>query len=138
MRYIAAALAILLLAVTVALSQERPLGRIEMPGTGEWLKAREAQRRMMAREDAGLMPVDVACRHDPQANPALVKPQLRVAWAPNTAGTDWRLRIQGQSRTDDLMNRAYETQGFRLVKRETFRTGATEQEWACEVWHKVD
>ena len=82
------------------------------------------------------MPVGVACRHDPGENADFVKPQVRLAWARNDHGVDWRFKIAGQSTATDLMRRAYETQGFHLVARDTFRTGSTGQEWLCEVWHK--
>lgn len=133
MRYVlATAVAMLLFAVTAVLSEELPREAVE----GGWLAARDAQRAVAARERDGFMPTGVECRHDPAEDAAFVKPQVRLAWAPNRDDVNWRFKIAGQSTATDLMRRAYETQGFRLVSRSTFRTGATEQEWLCEVWHK--
>ena len=137
MRYVlATALAMLLFAVTAVLSEELPRDAAPAGLEGQWLAARDAQRAVAARERDGLMPTGVECRHDPAEDEAFVKPQVRLAWAPNPRDVDWRFKIAGQSTATDLMRRAYETQGFRLVARSTFRTGATEKEWLCEVWHK--
>lgn len=135
MRYVlATAIAMFLFAVTAVLSEELP--RDTVPGA--WLAARDAQRTVAERERQGLMPTGVECRHDPAEDEAYVKPQVRLAWAPNPRDLDWRFKIAGQSTATDLMRRAYRTQGFTLVARSTFRTGATDQEWLCEVWHKRD
>ena len=137
MRYVlATAVAMLLFAVTAVLSEELPADDV-LSDRGTWLAARDAQRAVSARERDGFMPTDVECRHDPAESEAFVKPQVRLAWIPNPLDLDWRFKIAGQSTATDLMRRAYETQGFRLVSRSTFRTGATEQEWLCEVWHKA-
>lgn len=132
---VAIAVTVLLFAATAVLSEELPrdaAGIVE----GSWLAARDAQRIVTARERDGLMPTAVECRHDPAEDEAFVKPQVRLAWTPNPDRLDWRFKVAGQSTATDLMRRAYRTQGFRLVSRSTFRTGATEQEWLCEVWHK--
>lgn len=135
MRYVlATAIAMFLFAATAVLSEELP--RDTVPGA--WLAARDAQRTVAERERQGLMPTGVECRHDPAEDEAYVKPQVRLAWAPNPRDLDWRFKIAGQSTATDLMRRAYRTQGFTLVARSTFRTGATDQEWLCEVWHKRD
>ena len=140
MRYVpvaaTSALGAVLIAVTAAEMTGRP-AKAETAVRGEWMKARDMQRQQLKREDTGLMPVDVACRHDPAEDEALVKPQIRVAWVPNRRDMDWRLRIHGTSRAAELIRRAYETQGYRLVSENRFRTGATDQEWICEVWHKA-
>ena len=104
---------------------------------GVWLKARDAQRIAKAREERGDIPVAIECRHDPVEDAALVKPQVRLRWQRNAARTPWRLKITARSRANDVLRAAYRFQGFTLVARDTFSTGALDQEWMCEVWHKT-
>ena len=103
---------------------------------GRWLKARDAQRIAKEREEDGQIPVAIECRHDPDESGALVKPQVRVRWEANPERTRWRFKVTGRSRANDLLRAAYRQQGFALVARDTFSTGATDQEWMCELWHK--
>lgn len=104
---------------------------------GRWLKARDAQRIAKEREERGEIPVAIECRHDPEESGALVKPQVRVRWEPNPERLIWRFKVTGRSRANDLLRAAYRQQGFALVARDTFSTGATDQEWMCELWHKT-
>ena len=122
----------LLLAAAVALSAA-PLHAED----GRWLKARDAQRVAKEREERGEIPVAIECRHDPDESGELVKPQVRVRWQPNPMRTVWRFKVTGRSRANDLLRAAYRQQGFRLVARDTFETGSTDQEWMCELWHKL-
>lgn len=101
-----------------------------------WLKARDAQRMAKEEEERGRLPVSIECRHDPSEDEALVKPQVRVRWTANPTRTRWRFKVAGRSRANDLLRAAYRQQGFDLVSRDTFRTGATDQMWMCEIWHK--
>ena len=101
-----------------------------------WLKARDVQRLAQEEEDRGRLPVAIECRHDPTEDPDLVKPQVRMRWAPNPERVRWRFKVAGRSRANDLLRAAYRQQGFDLVSRDTFQTGATDQMWMCEIWHK--
>lgn len=104
---------------------------------GGWLKARDAQRIAKVREERGEIPLAIECRHDPDEDPALVKPQVRVRWAANPDRKLWRFKVTGRSRANEILRAAYRQQGFALVSRDTFSTGMTDQEWMCELWHKA-
>ena len=103
---------------------------------GRWLAARDAQRIAKEREKQDEIPTAIECRHDPAEEETLVKPQVRVRWEANPARTRWRFKVTARSRANDLLRAAYRQQGFRLVSRDTFSTGATDQDWMCELWHK--
>ena len=121
----------LFLAATIAV-----LPPLAVAEEGQWLKARDAQRIAKEREERGEIPMAIECRHDPAEDAALVKPQVRVRWAANPERTLWRFKITARSVANDLLRAASRQQGYQLVSRDTFSTGATGQDWMCEIWHK--
>ena len=125
------------LATATVLIVAAPAMPVHAADEGRWMKARDVQRIAKRREAQGRLPTAIECRHDPEADSDLVKPQVRMRWAPNPEGVRWRLKVTGRSLANDLLRAAYRRQGFSLVAKATFSTGQTDQRWMCELWHKT-